>query len=72
MSRLHATIILRQLKAFCFSFSETKVTGAWLESSGYLYHDYMVLLEGPLGSGSVRCRVINDLYCQARVIEGAA
>lgn len=68
MNKQHFRLIRQKLNVFCFSFTETHIKAIITEPCDA----YLVLLQSPLGPGIIRCRIINNLYAEARVIQGSA
>ena len=66
-------MIQRKLKVFCFG--DTEITSIEHLSGIYYFAcvDYLVYVTNPLlGKGIIKVRIINNLYCEARVIQGFA
>lgn len=73
MSEWHEYLIIEKLKAFCFSLKDSKAMVLCSDKPGaFGWPQYLVFLKGPLGVGVIRCQIVNDLYCEARVLAGAA
>jgi len=71
MNEHHLDLIRKKLKAFCFSFEETSIKAVCILMSGWPHPAYLVLLQGEFCSGVVRCQIVGELYCEARVVVGS-
>ena len=69
----HLNIINNKLTVFCADWAKTaidKIQPATLEFGSPKFASYKVFLNGVFGQSIVRVQIMNNLYCECKVLKG--